>query len=251
MAETKISHLLLDFFGTVVDYSPSRTEQDYARSYGLLRRFGASLSYQDFLVLGEETFGAYDARAAEDFTEFSMYEPSAEILERSIGRIAEPDEIAAFVTSYLSDWNSAVHYPDGMALLLHDLAREYRLAVVSNTHSPTLVPDHLEHLGVGDLFDTVVLSVEVGRRKPHPAIYQTALDRLGIEPGSALFVGDTYEADYAGPRSVGIRALLIDPRRSTPAPDADRLRTLFDLRDRDLRQEWTRSAAPSVGHRGY
>lgn len=234
MAPSKITHLLLDFFGTIVNYSPSRTTQDYSRSYALLHQLGATLTYDEFLVLGDETFGAYDARSAKDLSEFSMREPSTEILEQAIGRAPTAEETAAFVATYLRDWDSAVVYPDGMAVLLRDLADRYRLAVVSNTHSPTLVHDHLQALGVSDLFETVVLSIEIGHRKPHPAIYQAALDRLGIEAKAALFVGDTYAADYEGPRELGIRALLIDPRRSTPVPDCDRLESLFDLRDRDL-----------------
>lgn len=233
MAPSKMTHLLLDFFGTIVHYSPSRTEQDYSRSYDLVRQFGAALSYDEFLVLVDEIFSAFDARAAAELTEFGMDESSAVVLEQALERAAAGDETGAFVETYLKDWNSAVVYPDGIAGLLRDLADRYRLAVVSNTHSPTLVRDHLEALGVTDLFNAVALSVEVGHRKPHPAIYQAALDRLGIGAEAALFVGDTYAADYDGPRRLGIRALLIDPHESAPVPETDRLRSLFDLRDHD------------------
>lgn len=232
MASTKITHLMLDFFGTIVDYSPSRTKQDYSRSYDLVRQCGAALTYDEFLALVDETFDDFDARSAMDLTEFSMDESTAAVLGQALGRAATAEEVAAFVAAYLTEWNAAVVYPNGMADLLRDLADAHRLAVVSNTHSPTLVGDHLDALGVSDLFDAVVLSVEIGRRKPHPAIYRTALDRLGIDAGAALFVGDTYAADYQGPRQLGIRALLIDPRRSTPTPESHRLQSLFDLRDR-------------------
>lgn len=233
MPPTQITHLLLDFFGTIVDYSPSRTKQDFSSSYDLVRQFGAAMSYDEFVALVDKTFDGFDARSAVDLAEFSMDESSAVVLGQALGRPAAVDEIAAFVETYLKDWNSAVVYPDGMAPLLRDLANRYRLAVVSNTHSPTLVHDHLQALGVSGLFDAVVLSVEVGRRKPHPAIYRAALDQLGVDAGAVLFVGDTYAADYDGPRQLGIRALLIDPRRSTPAPETDRLDSLFDLGDRD------------------
>lgn len=47
--------------------------------------------------------------------------------------------------------------------------------------------------------------------------------------GSALFIGDTYRADYLGPREQGISALLIDPKGSAAIPEHDRLTSLFDL----------------------
>jgi putative hydrolase of the HAD superfamily len=235
MVPTKITHLLLDFFGTIVDYSPSRTAQDYSATYGRLQRLGTRLAYREFLTLVDDVFARFDARSAEDLSEFSMREPSEMIVATALGRPASTVEVDAFVETYLGDWNTAVCYPDGMSDLLRDLAGRYRLAVVSNTHHSALVPAHLRAMGVADLFDAVVLSVDVGHRKPHPAMFRAALERLDVGAESVLFVGDSYQADYAGPREQGIAALLIDPGKSAPVPDSDRLQSLFDLRDTDLR----------------
>jgi hypothetical protein len=60
--------------------------------------------------------------------------------------------------------------------------------------------------GLTDLFDATVLSVQVGWRKPHPAIYRAALDQLGIFAADAVFVGDSYVALYVGPSLAGIRS---------------------------------------------
>jgi putative hydrolase of the HAD superfamily len=232
---TGITHLLLDFFGTIVDYSPSRTQQDYSATYRLLQRLGSRSAYDEFLTVADEIFARFDERSAIDDREFSMREPSQMILAAALHRQPSVSEVDAFVETYLADWSSAVFYPDGMAELLRDLALRHRLAVVSNTHSSTLVPDHLRAMGVADLFDAVILSIDVGYRKPHPAMFRAALDTLEIHADSALFVGDTYGADYHGPLRAGIRALLIDPDRSAPIPDTDRLDSLFDLPLRDLR----------------
>lgn len=45
------THLLFDFFGTLVDTSPSRTEQGVEASFGLLQREGTALDYDGFLAL--------------------------------------------------------------------------------------------------------------------------------------------------------------------------------------------------------
>lgn len=57
-----------------------------------------------------------------------------------------------------------------------------------------------------DRFDVVVFSWQVGLRKPNPAIYELALDRLGVEPGAALFLDD-FAAMADGARSVGMTAI--------------------------------------------
>ncbi|HEX3055851.1 MAG TPA: HAD-IA family hydrolase, partial [Gaiellaceae bacterium] len=49
---------------------------------------------------------------------------------------------------------------------------------------------------------------EVGWRKPHPAIFERALDALGVEPSATLFVGDTLATDVAGAAALGMRTCL-------------------------------------------
>jgi putative hydrolase of the HAD superfamily len=84
-------------------------------------------------------------------------------------------------------------------------------------------------MGIAGHISEVVTSVDVGWRKPHPKIYAEALRRLGSTAREALFVGDTYLADYAGPRAVGIDALLIDPACQHDIPAGHRLAARSDL----------------------
>ena len=57
-------------------------------------------------------------------------------------------------------------------------------------------------------FDALILSFEVGARKPQPAIYRAALDAVGSEASDAIFVDD--QADYCdGARALGIDTRLI------------------------------------------
>lgn len=73
-------------------------------------------------------------------------------------------------------------------------------------------------IGAADVVDEFVLSFEVGAVKPNPAIFQTALDRLGVTAGSAVMVGDSEEAD-GGALAVGCRFILVDPLPTAERPD--------------------------------
>jgi putative hydrolase of the HAD superfamily len=223
-----VTALLFDFFGTLVRYSPSRTEQGYHGSYAMVRGLGATVDYQGFLALWVEVSAGFDRRCEADDSEFSMTEAGTAFLERLLSRAPAPDEVEAFVEGYCDEWDAGVTYVDGVAPMLRELAASHRLAVVSNTHSPTLVPRHLDRMGVAGLFETVVLSVDLGLRKPHPAVYRRALDDLGTAAADAVFIGDSYGPDYAGPRRHGMRALLIDPDRATDIPREHRLSSITD-----------------------
>jgi HAD superfamily hydrolase (TIGR01549 family) len=76
--------------------------------------------------------------------------------------------------------------------------------------------------------DAIVDSRTHGRVKPHPTIFQVALERLGVEAAEAVMVGDSLEEDIKGDRALGMRAILID--RDERHPDLEeRLADLFGL----------------------
>jgi len=62
-------------------------------------------------------------------------------------------------------------------------------------------------LGIGKFFDVRVFSDEVGVRKPDRAIFLTALNDLGLPPERVVHVGDDVDADVAGAKSAGMRAI--------------------------------------------
>ncbi|SFL34507.1 putative hydrolase of the HAD superfamily [Paenibacillus sp. 1_12] len=57
---------------------------------------------------------------------------------------------------------------------------------------------------LGDYFDAVVFSYQVGYAKPDAAIYELACSRLGVDPKHCMFVGDGGSNELAGARSVGM-----------------------------------------------
>jgi putative hydrolase of the HAD superfamily len=226
------THVLLDFFGTVVDHSASRTAQDYSTTHALLRRMGSERGYDDTMAAWSTSFEHRDALTARSNAEFSMHDVARAALAVVLDREPAQEEVAAGAEAYLSDWSRSVVYPDDMLAILTDLREHWSLAIVSNTHDEDLVRSHLRGIGAAGLVDAVVTSVEVGWRKPHPAVYAAALDTLGVDAADAVFVGDSYLADYVGPERVGIRAFLIDPGCVSPVPERRRIDTLADLEER-------------------
>ena len=63
--------------------------------------------------------------------------------------------------------------------------------------------EHLDALGLSSYFGTVVTSAEAGAPKPDPAPFRLALDRIGVEAGRALHIGDS-ETDREGAAAAGL-----------------------------------------------
>ena len=83
--------------------------------------------------------------------------------------------------------------------------RGLKLGLVSNAFDPGwLLHRDLEQMGLADRLDFAVFSSEVGVRKPDPRIFRRALAALGVEPESALFVGDRLYEDVRGAGELGM-----------------------------------------------
>ncbi len=102
---------------------------------------------------------------------------------------------------------------DTIPVIVELRRRGYRLGIIANTITETEIPDWLEESGLGQYFDTVVLSSVFGHRKPGPEIYLEAARRIGVAPGRSVYVGDNPSRDILGTRLAGFwgTILLVEP----------------------------------------
>ncbi len=114
---------------------------------------------------------------------------------------------------------------------LDRLKREgYAIGLVSNTGRTwgRYLRTVQDRLGIGRYFGARVFSDEVGVRKPEPKIFQTALEALRLPPEEVFHVGDDVDADVAGARAAGMRAVWFDTGKW---PDADALDADAEIHD--------------------
>jgi len=76
--------------------------------------------------------------------------------------------------------------------------------------------------------DAIVDSRTHGRVKPHPTIFQAALEALGADASESVMVGDSLAEDVEGARALGMRAILIDREERHPEVE-ERLTDLYGL----------------------
>ena len=101
----------------------------------------------------------------------------------------------------------AVLDKDALPVLRALRARGFRLAVVSNYVAA--LKELLQHMGIYELFDAVVISAVVGVAKPDPRIMAIALEELGADASQCVYVCDQPE-DIACAHAAGIRAILVE-----------------------------------------
>jgi putative hydrolase of the HAD superfamily len=92
-----------------------------------------------------------------------------------------------------------------LAAFLRSLRPRYKTALLANAW-PGARAAWIDHFGLGDAADLLILSAEEGLRKPDTRIYTLAAERLGVAPAECLLVDDRPD-NVAGARDSGMRAL--------------------------------------------
>jgi putative hydrolase of the HAD superfamily len=133
-----------------------------------------------------------------------------------------------------NSWNRVV--PGSVAALRRLADDGHALGIVSNaagTIAEMLIAGRVCQVGAGEGVPVIVVvdSHVVGVEKPDAAIFGIALDRLGVEPARAVYVGDTCHYDVAGARAAGLRPLHLDPYGDCPKrQEHDHVRDLDEVR---------------------
>jgi putative hydrolase of the HAD superfamily len=106
-------------------------------------------------------------------------------------------------------WEQAANFElfeDTLPVLAELRAHGLKIGLVSNTGRDLAAFVAHHALDV----DAAVGSAKHGKTKPHPAIFLSALEELGVRAEEAAMVGDSPEDDIAGARALGMRAFLVD-----------------------------------------
>jgi len=144
---------------------------------------------------------------------------------QELGYQVEPEDprIARAVEAYFSAFVDYSRPVPGTGDMLATLKARYRLGVLSNlTHAPAAL-HILDRLGLAPFFDVVLVSGQLGYRKPHPSTFLALLEQLGTAKEHTVFVGDNLEADVYGAQQAGLQPIWMNYVQAQKALEAQGL----------------------------
>jgi putative hydrolase of the HAD superfamily len=127
--------------------------------------------------------------------------------ERELVRMGRAGDLSAY---YVERYVDCVTTYEGVIPMLQELARQYPLGIISNGFAGAQ-QGKLESAGIAGYFTHVIFSEHVGVHKPHPRIFETAVQMAGVQPEEALFIGDNFLNDIVGASAVGFRTIWFNP----------------------------------------
>lgn len=148
---------------------------------------------------------------------------------RTVRYISENDDkkYAAFLNNlYLKHRFEGIKIYRDVVPTLGVLGQHYLIGLMSNGNT------YPEKCGLPDRFQFVVLSQDVGAKKPDPAIFRTACEEAGCRPDELMHVGDSLDSDVCGANAIGAVSVWLNrasrPNRSDIRPDYE-IHSLADL----------------------
>ena len=214
--------VIFDLFETLADFNRDRLplihingepiHSTTAVVYPLFVERYSQVSLKTFYYAFRESFDEAARLREREEREVSAYERFHlffQKLEIPVTPDVEPF-LAALLAKHMACLAEVIYTPPEHCELLEWLRPKYQLGLISNfDHGPT-ARAILARAGINSLFDLILISDEVGYRKPHPAIFEAACQALRITPVEAIFIGDSPAVDIAGAKGVGMAAIWLN-----------------------------------------
>ncbi|MDN5320066.1 MAG: putative hydrolase of the superfamily [Thermococcaceae archaeon] len=205
-----IKAVFFDFVGTLLskEYEDT-THQNIIRE--VLR--DAKAENVDPMKVWEE----YEAITSERFKEFAgkPYKPIKLLEEEVMQELAE--KYGFELSPRFWEIHLKMHqqygrlYDEAVETLKTLKERGYHVGLITDSDSEYLKA-HLEALGILELFDSITTSEEAGFYKPHPRIFELALEKANVKGEEAIYVGDNPLKDCVGARQVDMISILLDKK---------------------------------------
>lgn len=203
-----ISGVFFDLYGTLLVYG------DMAAAWAdwlvalraSLEAMGGSVSEE---ALTSQCEGLFEGPAPPDQRDgLTVYERHIRALCAGLGLSPSHADLRRAAMSSARAWQAHISLdPETIPTLQALRSRKY-LALISNYDHPPHVHAVLAESGLGRFFDAVVISGEVGVKKPDPRIFAPALQKTGLAPAQVVYVGDSPEG-VQGAIAAGIHPILI------------------------------------------
>lgn len=206
----QIKAIGFDLFNTLITVEPQTLGEAMGRLFKSLMKDGFQLD--------EEAFKQAYRQAALKFLEETRRD-GRETHNRfwistalnKMGYNVSPDDprIAAAVEGYFSAFFPYCRLVPGTKEMLERLTKRYRIGLLSNFTHPPAAREIMKRVGLTPYFDKVLISGDLGYRKPHRSVFNRLIESLKVEGNHILYIGDDPESDITGARMAGIHPVWI------------------------------------------
>jgi HAD superfamily hydrolase (TIGR01549 family) len=150
------------------------------------------------------------------------------------GLTLAPADIPVTVQNYDTAYRKSRRAIPGSRELLDSLKKEVRIGIITNGFKE-LQEEKIALCRISPFIDTLVISEEIGYKKPDKRIFEAALVQAEVEPGESVYVGDSWDIDILPASACGMKAVWLN-RYGQPHPDPSVAREITSYTGLDFRE---------------
>ncbi len=187
--------------------------------YLIIQNIGYKGTFGDFLKIRDEIYWKWRDYRERNNIELKSAIWWTEILD-TLKLQYTTSVIEQIILASHQKWRTQISLYPRVKEFLSDLKKEYIIVCISNIAEGDLAREDMDFFGILKIFDYVLMSSDLGIRKPSPKIFQHVLNYFHLEPNEMIFVGDTLYDDIQGAKDASLRmAIHIQRNRSYFFPD--------------------------------
>ena len=203
-----INGIFFDLYGTLLVYgNMDAAWSDWLNAlHTQLRLRGLTLSIESLAKTCDQFYSKSEPTPRQH--DLTVFEQRIQNLCFDLKLNLAAEEIKVIATKVANAWQKHISLDPEAHSVLRTLHRSKKLALVTNFDHPPHVHSVLSTLGLTPYFDSIVISAEVGVKKPDPRIFDAALEQTAMKPEEVIYVGDT-DDDTKAARAAGMVPILI------------------------------------------
>ncbi len=194
-----------DLFNTLITVEPDTLDEANSRLIQNLRKSGLNPNEEAFRKAHREAAIRHLEKCKKDGREtHNRFWISTALEMEGYAIPPEDHRISIAVEAYFSAFYPQCRLIPGTKELLSRLKGTYRLGLLSNfTHAPA-AKKIIRQMGLEPFFESILISGELGYRKPHPMVFRELIERLQVKNYQTLYIGDDPDPDITGALGAGL-----------------------------------------------
>ncbi|MCI4331934.1 MAG: HAD family hydrolase [Thermoplasmata archaeon] len=215
----RIRAVLFDLGNTLVD------DRDYDEMERVAHTIGIDADAEGFAHTYREVDREYDAGGGT----MGVGGFWTEVLQRLRGGPVSADQVRAFCERMAARVTPAQRFSDTQRCLDELRRRGRALGVITNGRTEEIAREILDRTGILRYFQVVVAAGTEGIAKPHPGIFQRALDLLKVSARETVYVGDLPNVDARAARDAGLFGVWLNREGTGFGDDPPEITSLTEL----------------------
>jgi len=200
----------MDYIGTLVNVRYYDMDASRKKLHKALTEAGFETNINEFLEAYTVAHEKYRVVRYKQLKEVTNSVWISEALN-NLGFNANNDDsrIKTALNIFFQDYVNSLELRPHAKKLVKKIKENCKLGLISNFTYALVIYASLKKIGVNKFFDTVLVSDEIGWRKPHKQIFVEALRKLKMTAKEAVFIGDTPSEDIKGAEETAIKTVFV------------------------------------------